>query len=81
VHGCFWHQHEVCGKAMIPSVRRSYWRPKLERNKARDKAAIAALRKRGWKVAIVWECECRDIPKLTRRLRRFTQPPRRKATP
>lgn len=32
VHGCFWHQHSVCGEGRMPGSRQEYWTPKLERN-------------------------------------------------
>ena len=56
VHGCFWHSHEGCRKAAIPSSRREYWLPKLERNRRRDLEAKEALLAAGWRVLWVWEC-------------------------
>jgi G:T-mismatch repair DNA endonuclease (very short patch repair protein) len=29
------------------------------------------LRKAGWKVLIVWECQTRNLQKLTKKLQRF----------
>jgi DNA mismatch endonuclease (patch repair protein) len=57
VHGCFWHQHPGCNHANRPRTRQEYWLPKLERNVARDRAAIAALEELGWRVVVLWECE------------------------
>jgi DNA mismatch endonuclease (patch repair protein) len=71
VRGCFWHMH-ACGCAAVPSSRREYWLPKLTRNRARDCATIRKLRREGWRVLIIWECEAlkhRDA--LERRIGRF----------
>ena len=71
VHGCFWHCHPGCIDSHIPKTRTAYWAPKLERNVERDKRCIRELRKDGWKVLVVWECETRNPEKLSRRLERF----------
>lgn len=42
VNGCFWHGHD-CGAARMPLSRVDYWGPKIERTKARDVAAVAAI--------------------------------------
>ena len=55
VHGCFWHGHR-CHLFRWPSTRAGFWREKLSRNKKVDRRSIAALRKDGWRVGIVWEC-------------------------
>ena len=59
VHGCFWHQHEGCGKATIPRQNHEFWKKKLYRNKERDREVQEKLLKLGWNVATVWECELR----------------------
>lgn len=71
VHGCFWHQHSGCIDSHIPKSHLKYWGPKLERNQLRDKANGRRLRKLGWKVWVVWECETKDPAKLSRRIARF----------
>lgn len=72
VSGCFWHIHH-CGRCRIPAANRRYWIQKLERNAARDKRIRRALRRAGWRVLTVWECQTpvnkSDV--LTARLRRF----------
>jgi DNA mismatch endonuclease, patch repair protein len=60
VHGCFWHQHFGCRRAVLPTVRREYWLPKLARNQERDRAARLALQAAGWHVEELWECELRS---------------------
>lgn len=56
VDGCFWHG---CPRhATFPKSNTSYWLPKLEENKDRDKRQSRRLRKAGWQVIRVWEHEC-----------------------
>jgi DNA mismatch endonuclease (patch repair protein) len=57
VHGCFWHRHKGCRNCTTPTNRREWWLAKLNGNAARDVLHARALRKLGWKVVVVWECE------------------------
>ena len=59
VHGCYWHRHPGCRLATTPSTRTDFWTAKFTANQERDRRNIAELRDRGWRVAIVWECEVR----------------------
>jgi DNA mismatch endonuclease, patch repair protein len=72
VSGCFWHMHH-CGRCRIPTSRRGYWVKKLERNRERDKRVQRALRRAGWRVLVVWECQtvAARRERLEIRLRRF----------
>ena len=71
VHGCFWHQHPGCIDAHIPKSRENYWRPKLERNCRRDAVNVRKLRRLGWRICVVWECQAEAPEKLKTRLYRF----------
>jgi DNA mismatch endonuclease (patch repair protein) len=71
VRGCFWHLHPGCGDSHIPKSRIEYWEPKLLKNKRRDERNERLLRKMGWRVAVVWECQTRDARRLAGRLARF----------
>jgi DNA mismatch endonuclease (patch repair protein) len=72
VHGCFWHLHSGCRDGTIPKSRTDYWREKLYKNKARDARNMRDLRKKGWKVLRLWECEIERKPeKVFRKLRKF----------
>lgn len=73
VHGCFWHRHAGCRLAAIPATRRDFWEAKIAANKARDRRAVAQLRRDGWRVAVVWECQTRKPAGLDGRLRRFLE--------
>ena len=57
VHGCFWHHHQNCKKANLPKSNKEYWIPKINKNVNRDKMHIKELKKNGWKVLVIWECE------------------------
>ncbi|MFH0984498.1 MAG: very short patch repair endonuclease [Candidatus Omnitrophota bacterium] len=62
VHGCFWHYHGRCREGRIPSTRRSYWKPKLLANRDRDAKKRSELKKLGWKILTVWECQIEKKP-------------------
>jgi DNA mismatch endonuclease (patch repair protein) len=55
VDGCFWHCCPVHGNQ--PRANTEYWRPKLDRNVARDRAVDEALAVTGWQVLRAWEHE------------------------
>jgi DNA mismatch endonuclease, patch repair protein len=73
VHGCYWHRH-TCPAATMPASHADYWQRKFDRNQARDRRAVALLRRQGWRVAVVWECQVRHPERLAARLRRFLDP-------
>ena len=52
VDGCFWHGCPKHGHK--PKTNRTYWLPKLKKNKLRDKVKTARLKKAGWKVLRIW---------------------------
>lgn len=60
VHSCFWHGHKGCGKFVIPNTRTDFWLNKINTNIVNDKKHTTVLRKEGWKVITVWECELKD---------------------
>jgi DNA mismatch endonuclease (patch repair protein) len=55
VDGCFWHACPAHGNQ--PRANTDYWRPKLERNIARDRAVDQALLAAGWDILRAWEHE------------------------
>ena len=57
VHGCFWHRHEGCAGATVPSTRRDFWLAKFEATVERDHGKQRQLEELGWRVITVWECE------------------------
>ncbi|HLI10559.1 MAG TPA: DNA mismatch endonuclease Vsr [Alphaproteobacteria bacterium] len=71
VHGCFWHLHSGCALARVPRRNVEYWVPKLRRNSARDEARQEQLRKLGFSVLVVWECETANPATLEEKLSKF----------
>jgi len=59
IHGCFWHQHSNCWWNKAPSSNTEFWKNKLGQNAERDVRNVEELRRRGWRIAIVWECSFR----------------------
>lgn len=75
VHGCFWHRHANCRKCTMPKSNVPFWNEKFAANRARDRAAIAELRRLGYRPVVIWECESRDVNLIARRLSaRLTSP-------
>lgn len=60
VNGCFWHSHAGCPKSTLPTSREEFWTNKITSNVVRDKKNIAELMRRGWRVAVVWECSIKN---------------------
>ena len=56
VHGCFWHGHRCRAGRNRPASNVVYWAKKLEGNQIRDRKNLTRLRKLGYRVLIVWEC-------------------------
>lgn len=57
VHGCFWHRHNCRKGQVIPKTNRAFWETKIENNRQRDKRSQRELRRQGWSVLTVWECQ------------------------
>ncbi len=73
MHGCFWHRHPGCKLARMPKSKLDFWRPKLEGNRERDLRNQEMLKKLGWHVLIIWECEMENIEKVYNKVREFLQ--------
>ncbi|WP_421917024.1 very short patch repair endonuclease [Mesorhizobium sp.] len=73
IHGCFWHRHDDpnCRLARLPKSRLEFWGPKLAANAQRDELKQDALKRLGWNVLVVWECELRQSEQLENKLRQF----------
>ncbi len=71
VHGCFWHGHNVCKRSNIPKSNKDYWTHKIARNITRDKENNTKLKKAGWKILKIWECQTKDLNKLRNIIRKF----------
>jgi DNA mismatch endonuclease, patch repair protein len=60
VHGCFWHHHIGCGKSKLPVSNADFWRDKIFENVRRDRRRVSELKKLGWRVLTIWECEAKN---------------------
>jgi len=67
VDGCFWHGCPQHGRK--PKSNRSYWLPKLRRNRKRDLEVGKLLRGKGWKVLRLWEHELKKTAAVLRKIR------------
>jgi DNA mismatch endonuclease (patch repair protein) len=55
VDGCFWHG---CPRhATKPKNNAAFWRAKLAANRRRDALVTRTLRRAGWRVVRIWECD------------------------
>ena len=73
VHGCFWHRHTQCDFADTPKSNLEFWIMKFSDDVARDRRTTAALKRLGWRVITVWECELASPDKLRSRRRCATR--------
>jgi len=68
VHGCFWHGHGRCKRSALPASNTEFWKTKISKNKERDEQSIRKLRKMGWQVLVIWQCQTKNIEKLTAKI-------------
>jgi DNA mismatch endonuclease, patch repair protein len=73
VHGCFWHRHDGCKYSTIPKTSPEFWNAKFMANVQRDKRDQDMLRRAGWNVVVIWECEASTDAKLNRLLARIAR--------
>jgi DNA mismatch endonuclease (patch repair protein) len=73
VHGCFWHRHKGCKGCTSPKSNMAFWIKKFERNTANDKKHVSELRKLGWKVVTVWECQLKNPDRISRKIESLLQ--------
>jgi DNA mismatch endonuclease (patch repair protein) len=57
IHGCFWHGHEGCRRAALPTTRKDWWKEKITYNIANDDKSAKKLIDKGWQVIVVWQCQ------------------------
>lgn len=56
----FWHGHDCKRGARIPKTNREYWETKIARNRERDQQYDEELKRAGWRVLVVWECQTKE---------------------
>ena len=57
IHGCFWHGHTDCKYFVVPKTRTKFWFDKISGNKKKDIVNDKELKKLGWTVLTIWECQ------------------------
>jgi DNA (cytosine-5)-methyltransferase 1 len=70
VHGCFWHAHN-CHLWKLPRANRGFWKKKFAANTKRDKEKLKELRRKGYSVLTVWQCELKNEIRVRRKLQTF----------
>ena len=71
VHGCFWHRHASCPASSTPRQNSEFWRNKFANNVRRDRRNARQLRKLGYRVMTIWECQIVNPERLVSRIVRF----------
>jgi DNA mismatch endonuclease (patch repair protein) len=62
-----------CEFTRWPKSRLEFWGPKLEQNHERDRVVRSALRKLGWQVLVIWECQLKNSEAVVAKLRAFLE--------
>lgn len=61
IHGCFWHGHDT--HFHMPKSNVEFWEQKIRRNIQRDEENREQLKRMGWNVLTVWECQLKSATK------------------
>jgi DNA mismatch endonuclease, patch repair protein len=61
IHGCFWHGHNDCKYFVVPKTRTEWWLNKINGNAANDTRVMKRLKRGGWNVITLWECNLKPI--------------------
>lgn len=72
VHGCFWHGHS-CPKGRRPQTNCEFWDAKIDRNRQRDRRVKRSLKRLGWSVITVWECQLSSQKRRLRSVERIVR--------
>lgn len=73
VHGCFFHMHKCRYGRVVPATNARFWKAKRLSNVERDRRNLGVLKREGWRMMIVWECETKNGEKLAKRIRKFLE--------
>src|SRR4030095_10286390 len=71
VHGCFFHMHDCRYGSVKPVTNAEFWQTKRQSNVIRDRQNLRLLKKAGWQVLIVWECQTKNLTCLQKNLLDF----------
>jgi DNA mismatch endonuclease (patch repair protein) len=74
VYGCFFHMHKCKYGSVTPATNAEFWQRKRISNAERDQRNQMVLKREGWRVLVVWECETRNVEHLEKKLVTFLNP-------
>ena len=57
----FRHGHAGCKYYVVPKTKTEWWLNKINGNIANDIKVIKALKKEGWKIINLWECDFKPL--------------------
>lgn len=63
IHGCFWHRHEGCKYASVPTSNSEFWNRKFSKNVTRDKEVKKELLEKNIRCLVIWECTIKEMHK------------------
>jgi DNA mismatch endonuclease, patch repair protein len=72
VRGCFWHRHG-CKLTTTPKTKTEFWQTKFCNNVERDRRNLRMLRKEGWRVLVIWQCQLKNLDRTTKRIYEFLE--------
>ena len=68
VDGCFWHGCPSCFQ--LPKQNRAFWKAKIEGNRKRDRSVNGRLRRLGWKVIRIRECQLKHSVRVVVKIKK-----------
>lgn len=69
--GCYWHMHDCKYGRVTPKTNAEFWQVKRCGNVERDRRNASELDALGWQMLVIWECETKDLLRLTKRILHF----------
>lgn len=78
IHGCYWHRHNCKKGRSVPKSNVDFWEKKFEANRDRDVRNQKILRKDGWSVMTIWQCQITssNLEELKIEIQKFLNDPR-----
>lgn len=73
VNGCFWHGHKNCEKSILPTSNIEFWKGKIQANIERDRKSKRSLKKLGWSVLTIWECDIKNKATLSKTMNKLVK--------
>jgi DNA mismatch endonuclease (patch repair protein) len=68
INGCYWHRCRYCDLP-LPKSNKKFWKNKFRKNIERDKTKKDLLKKNGWQVLVIWECQIKKgLPRQVDRI-------------